>query len=506
MIYARPGQAGSKFACKPRYENYINGRWAPPIGGRYTESIAPSVGRPYCEVPRSDAADVEAALDAAHAAKDAWGRVPPAERAVILNKIADRIEANKEVLAVAESWDKGKMIRDVLNRDVPSVANVFRYYAACVRTAEGHISEIDHDTVCYHFHEPLGVVAAIIPWNFPLNMAAWKLGPALAGGNCIVLKPASLTPVSALVLAEIIGDLLPPGVLNILIGPGAEIGKALATNPRIAKVALTGETTTGRLIMQYAAENIIPVTLELGGKSPNVFFADVMAEDDALLDRALEGFSLFCYNSGEICTLPSRALIQESIYDRFMERAVARVAKIKQGNPLDTEMRMGPQVSLKQLERTMSYVDIGRKEGAEVLFGGERNVLPGEFKDGYYHQPTILRGHNKMRVFQEEIFGPVLCVTTFKDQDEAIRIANDTIYGLGAGVWTRDLNRGYRMGRAIQAGRVWVNTYLGAAMHSTFGGYKMSGLGRENYTTTVEQYQQEKCVHVSYSEQTMGLF
>ncbi len=506
MIYAQPGKPDCKYTFKSRYENFINGKWVPPLTGRYSENIAPAIGKPFCEVPSSGVADVEAALDAAHAAKDAWGRVAPAERAVILNKIADRIEANAECLAIAESWDKGKVMREVISGDIPLAIDTFRYYAACTRTAEGHISEIDHDTVCYHFHEPLGVVAAIIPWNFSMDMAAWKLGPALAAGNCVALKPASLTPFSVLVLTEIIGDLLPPGVLNVLNGPGAEIGRALATNPRVAKVALTGETTTGRLIMQYAAENIIPVTLELGGKSPNVFFADVMEEDDGLLDKALEGLALFCYNTGEVCTCPSRALIQESIYDRFMERALARVARVKQGNPLDTETMMGPQVSLKQLERTIAYVDVARKEGAQVLIGGQRNVLPGELREGYYHQPTILKGHNKMRVFQEEIFGPVLCVTTFKDMDEAIQIANDTIYGLGAACWTRDLNTGYRMSRAMQAGHVWVNTYLSSPMHATFGGYKMSGLGRENYKTTMEHYQQEKCIHVSYSDKTMGLF
>jgi len=506
MIYEQPGKPGSKVTFKPRYENFINGKWVAPKNGKYVENIAPAIGKPFCQVPSSSVEDVELALDAAHAAFPAWSKTSPVERAAILNKIADRIEANFEMLAVAEAWDKGKVIREVLDGDIPLAIDTFRYYAACIRTQTSDISELDHETVCYHFHEPLGVVAAIIPWNFSLDMAAWKLGPALAAGDCVILKPASLTPASVLVFVELIADLLPPGVLNVINGPGAEIGRALVTSPRIAKAALTGETTTGRLIMQYAAQNIIPVTLELGGKSPNVFFEDVLKEDGDFLDKAIEGVLMFCYNTGEVCTCPSRALIQESIYDKFMGMALERLAKVKQGNPLDTKTMIGSMVSAKQLERTAEYVKLGISEGAQCLAGGERNILPGEFAGGYYFKPTVLKGHNKMRVFQEEIFGPVLCVTTFKDEEEALQIANDTIYGLGAGVWTHDMNRAYRMARGIQSGRVWVNTYLSSPMHSTFGGYKMSGIGRENFKTTLQHYQQTKCVHVSYSTKSTGMF
>ncbi len=463
-------------------------------------------GQAYCEVPRSRAADIELALDAAHAAKDAWGRTSPAERARILNKIADRMEENLEMLAVAETWENGKPIRETLNADIPLAIDHFRYFAGCIRAEEGTLSEIDHDTVAYHFKEPLGVVGQIIPWNFPLLMAAWKLAPALAAGNCVVLKPAEQTPTSILVLMELIQDILPPGVVNVVNGFGVEAGKPLASSSRIAKIAFTGETTTGRLIMQYASQNIIPVTLELGGKSPNIFFEDVAAKDDEFFDKAIEGFTLFALNQGEICTCPSRALIHESIYDKFMERALERVKQIKQGNPLDTETMIGAQASSEQLEKILSYIDIGKQEGAELLAGGERNILEGDLKDGYYVKPTVFKGHNKMRIFQEEIFGPVVAVTTFKDMDEALEIANDTLYGLGAGVWTRDINTAYRVGRGIQAGRVWTNCYHMYPAHAAFGGYKQSGFGRETHKMMLEHYQQTKNLLVSYSPKKLGLF
>jgi len=491
---------------KQRYGNYIGGRWVPPAGGAYFENVTPITGHAFCEIPRSNKDDIEAALDAAHAAKDAWGRTPVAERARALNLIADRMEQNLELLAHAETWDNGKPIRETLNADIPLAIDHFRYFAACIRAQEGTLGEIDHDTVAYHFHEPLGVVGQIIPWNFPLLMAAWKLAPALAAGNCVVLKPAEQTPVSILVWAELVGDLLPAGVLNIVNGFGLEAGKPLASNPRIAKIAFTGETTTGRLIMQYASQNLIPVTLELGGKSPNIFFEDVAAADDDFFDKALEGFAMFALNQGEVCTCPSRALIQESVYDRFMERALKRVEAIKQGNPLDPATMVGAQASGEQLEKILSYVDIGRQEGAEVLAGGERNTLAGELKDGYYVKPTVFRGHNKMRIFQEEIFGPVVSVTTFKDEDEALAIANDTLYGLGAGVWSRDGNRAYRMGRGIQAGRVWTNCYHAYPAHAAFGGYKQSGIGRETHRMMLDHYQQTKNLLVSYSPKKLGFF
>lgn len=489
-----------------RYGNFINGAWAEPKSGRYFENTSPVNGAVLCEIARSDAADIEAALDAAHAAKDAWARTSTTERAIILNAIAQRMEDNLDLLARAESWDNGKPIRETTAADIPLAIDHFRYFAAAVRAQEGSIGEVDHDTVAYHFHEPLGVVGQIIPWNFPILMAAWKLAPALAAGNCVVLKPAEQTPAGILVWAELIGDLLPPGVLNIVNGFGLEAGKPLASSPRIAKIAFTGETTTGRLIMQYASQNLIPVTLELGGKSPNIFFQDVAAEDDDFLDKAIEGFVMFALNQGEVCTCPSRALVHEKIYDRFMEKALKRVEAIVQGDPLDPATMIGAQASSEQLEKILSYIDIGRQEGAELLAGGARNNLPGDLAGGYYVKPTVFRGHNRMRIFQEEIFGPVVSVTTFKDDAEALSIANDTLYGLGAGIWTRDGNRAYRFGRAIQAGRVWTNCYHAYPAHAAFGGYKQSGIGRENHKMMLDHYQQTKNMLVSYSPKKLGFF
>ena len=491
---------------KPRYGNFIGGQWQEPRTGQYFDNVTPVTGKVFTQIARSGKDDIEAALDAAHAARAAWGATSVTDRANILNRIADRIEQNLERIAYAESWDNGKPIRETLNADIPLTVDHFRYFAGAIRVQEGGISEIDGDTVAYHFHEPLGVVGQIIPWNFPILMAAWKLAPALAAGNCVVLKPAEQTPASILVLMEIIGDLLPPGVLNVVNGFGLEAGKPLASSPRIAKIAFTGETTTGRLIMQYASQNLIPVTLELGGKSPNIFFADVMAADDDFLDKAIEGLVLFAFNQGEVCTCPSRALIHESIYDRFMERALTRVQAIVQGDPLDPATMLGAQASSEQLEKILSYFDIGRREGAEVLTGGSRNELPGDLAGGYYVKPTVFRGHNKMRIFQEEIFGPVVSVTTFKDDEEALAIANDTHYGLGAGVWTRDANRAYRFGRAIQAGRVWTNCYHAYPAHAAFGGYKQSGIGRENHKMMLDHYQQTKNLLVSYSARKLGFF
>ena len=502
----RPQAVDPSSIFKKRYGNYIGGRWAEPASGQYFDNASPVNGKVFTSVPRSNAQDIEAALDAAHAARHAWGRTSTTERANVLLRIADRIEQNLDLLAHAETWDNGKPIRETLNADVPLCADHFRYFAGAIRAQEGGISEIDHDTIAYHFHEPLGVVGQIIPWNFPLLMAVWKLAPALAAGNCVVMKPAEQTPASILVLMEVIGDLLPPGVLNVVNGFGLEAGKPLASNPRIAKIAFTGETTTGRLIMQYASQNLIPVTLELGGKSPNIFFADVMAEDDDYLDKAVEGFVLFAFNQGEVCTCPSRALIQESIYEKFMQRVLQRVAAIKQGNPLDPGTMVGAQASSEQLEKILSYIDIGRQEGAEVLIGGERNALDGDLAGGFYVKPTVFKGHNRMRIFQEEIVGPVVAVTTFKDEAEALALANDTLYGLGAGVWSRDASRLYRMGRGIQAGRVWTNCYHAYPAHAAFGGYKQSGIGRENHLDMLNHYQQTKNLLVSYSPKALGFF
>jgi aldehyde dehydrogenase len=504
--FEAPGRAGSPVECKERYENFIGGHWVAPIDGEYRVNLTPATGQPICEVAHSGPQDIELALDAAHAAKDAWGEASTTERSQVLNAVADAIEENLEMLAVAESWENGKPVRETLAADIPLAADHFRYFADVIRAEEGRISEIDKDTVAYHFSEPLGVVGQIIPFNFPLLMAAWKIAPALAAGNCTVVKPASPTPWSILKLAELIQDILPPGVLNIVNGPGAETGKALASNKRIAKIAFTGETVTGRLIMQYAAQNIIPSTTELGGKSPNIFFEDIMAADDEFFDKAIEGLVLYAFNKGEVCTCPSRALIQESIYDEFMARCLERIGAIKQGHPLEQSTQLGPQVSSAQLEKIESYVQIGRDEGAELLIGGQRNMLPGELAGGYYYEPTVFKGTNDMRIFQEEIFGPVLAVTTFKDEREALQIANDTLYGLGAGVWSRDGSRAFRMGRAIKAGRVWTNCYHLYPAHAAFGGYKSSGVGRENHRMMLDHYSQTKCVLVSYDKNPMGFF
>ncbi|WFP16397.1 aldehyde dehydrogenase [Citricoccus muralis] len=505
-VYANPGTDGAVVEFKSRYEHYIGGEWVAPVKGQYFENVTPITGQVFCEVARGTAEDIEAALDAAWAAAPAWGKTSVAERAGILNKIADRIEANLEKIAVAESWDNGKAVRETLNADIPLAADHFRYFASAIRAQEGSLSQIDEDTVAYHYHEPLGVVGQIIPWNFPILMAVWKLAPALATGNAVVLKPAEQTPASIMVLIDLIGDLLPPGVINIVNGFGLEAGKPLASNKRIRKIAFTGETTTGRLIMQYASENIIPITLELGGKSPNIFFEDVAAQDDAFWDKAQEGFTMFALNQGEVCTCPSRALIQESIADRFLDAVVARTQKIVQGNPLDTDTMMGAQASNDQLEKILSYLDIGKQEGAEVLTGGGRAELDGDLAGGFYVQPTIFKGSNNMRIFQEEIFGPVVSATTFNDYDDALTIANDTLYGLGAGVWSRNGNTAYRAGREIQAGRVWVNNYHAYPAHAAFGGYKSSGIGRENHLMMLDHYQQTKNLLVSYTENKQGFF
>jgi aldehyde dehydrogenase len=505
-VYAPPGTADSLVSVQPRYGHFIGGEWVDPVKGQWFENITPVTGRPFTEIARGTAEDIDAALDAAHAAADKWGRTPAAERANILNKIADRIEQNLTMLAVAESWENGKPVRETLAADLPLAVDHFRYFAGALRAQEGSLGELDEDTVAYHFHEPLGVVAQIIPWNFPILMATWKLAPALAAGNCVVLKPAEQTPWSILKVLELVGDLLPAGVLNVVNGFGVEAGKPLASSPRVAKVAFTGETTTGRLIMLYASQNLIPVTLELGGKSPNIFFADVAAEKDAFYDKALEGFAMFALNQGEVCTCPSRALVEQSIYGDFVADAVARVEKITQGNPLDDTTMIGAQASNDQLEKILSYLDIGRQEGARVLTGGERNVLSGDLAGGYYVQPTIFEGDNSMRIFQEEIFGPVVSLTSFGNEDDALKVANDTLYGLGAGVWTRDSGRAFRMGRGIKAGRVWTNCYHAYPAHAAFGGYKQSGIGRENHKMMLDHYQQTKNLLVSYSPDALGFF
>ena len=498
MVYARP-------QFKNRYDNYIGGRWVPPVDGNYFEDISPVDGQPLAMVAQSNKKDVDLAVEAAWEAFDEWKKISPAQRSLILNKIADRMEENLETLAVVESWDNGKPIRETLNADIPLAIDHFRYFASVIRAESGSVSDLDELTISQEIHEPLGVVGQIIPWNFPLLMAAWKVAPALAAGNCVVLKPAEQTPVSVMVWMELIEDLLPPGVLNIVNGFGPEAGKPLATHPRIKKIGFTGETTTGRLIMQYASQNIIPVTLELGGKSPNIFFESVMEHEDSFLDKAVEGLVLFAFNQGEVCTCPSRALIQESIYEEFMERALKRIESIKMGNPLDTETMMGAQASKDQYEKILNYINIGQEEGAELLCGGAP-YQNAECPEGYYIQPTVFKGHNKMRIFQEEIFGPVLSVTTFKDEDEALEIANDTIYGLGAGVWSRDVHQVHKMARGIEAGRVWVNCYHNYPAHASFGGYKKSGIGRETHMMMLNLYRHTKNILTSYDKNPLGFF
>lgn len=505
-VYAQPGASGSVVSYKPRYDNYINGKYVAPSSGEYFENISPVNGKPFTEIARGNAKDVDMAVDAAWKAFESWGKTSPTERSNILNKIADRMEANLEAIAVAETWENGKPVRETLAADIPLAIDHFRYFAGVIRADEGSIGELDNNTVAYHFNEPLGVVGQIIPWNFPILMAAWKIAPALAAGNCIVLKPAEQTPASIHLLLSFFEDLLPAGVFNIVNGFGIEAGAPLAQHPRIRKVAFTGETTTGRLIMQYASQNLIPVTLELGGKSPNIFFEDVAQAKDSYYEKAQEGFTMFALNQGEVCTCPSRGLVQASIYDGFMSDALARVAKIKQGNPLDTDTMIGAQASNDQLEKILSYIEIGKAEGAKVLAGGAQAEMDGDLAGGYYVQPTVFEGKNSMRVFQEEIFGPVVSVTSFKDYDDAINIANDTLYGLGAGVWSRNIDTAYRAGRAIQAGRVWTNTYHQYPAHAAFGGYKQSGIGRENHKMMLHHYQQTKNLLVSYAEGPMGFF
>ncbi|MCB2427877.1 acetaldehyde dehydrogenase ExaC [Methylophaga pinxianii] len=506
MIYAKPGTPESVISFKSRYENFIGGEWVAPVKGEYFNNITPVTGEVICEIPRSGEADIELALDAAHKAREAWGKTSVQERSNILLKIADRIEANLEKLAVAETWDNGKAVRETLNADIPLAADHFRYFAGCLRAQEGTMGEIDENTVAYHFHEPLGVVGQIIPWNFPLLMAAWKLAPALAAGNCVVMKPAEQTPVSILILAELIGDLLPAGTLNIVNGFGREAGQALGTSKRIAKIAFTGSTPVGSLIMKYAAENIIPSTVELGGKSPNIFFEDIMQQEQDYINKCAEGMVLAFFNQGEVCTCPSRAVIQESIYDEFIAVVMERAKLIKRGNPLDTDTQVGAQASQEQFDKILSYVEIGKQEGAQLLMGGGIAQLGDEFNKGFYIEPTLMKGNNKMRIFQEEIFGPVVSVTTFKDEAEALEIANDSEFGLGAGLWTRDMNLAYRMGRATQAGRVWTNCYHSYPAHAAFGGYKKSGVGRETHKIALEHYQQTKNLLVSYSTSPLGFF
>jgi aldehyde dehydrogenase len=505
-VYAAPGQPGCPVSYPSRYDNWIGGERVAPVKGLYFEDITPVTGRPFIEVARGTAEDIELALDAAHRAAPAWGRTSVTERSNLLLRIADRIEENVELLAVAETWENGKPVRETLAADIPLAVDQFRYFGGVLRAQEGTISQIDEDTVAYHFHEPLGVVGQIIPWNFPLLMAAWKLAPALAGGNAVVLKPAEQSPASIMLLMDLLADLLPPGVVNVVNGFGLEAGRPLASSPRIRKIAFTGETATGRLIMQYASANLIPVTLELGGKSPNIFFSDIAGARDDLYDKALEGFTMFALNQGEVCTCPSRALVQSDIYDQFMADAVERTHKVTQGNPLDTETMIGAQASAEQLDKVLSYVEIGKGEGAKVLLGGERATLPGDLSDGYYVKPTVFEGDNSMRIFQEEIFGPVVSVTTFNGFDEAMTIANDTPYGLGAGVWSRDASLLFRAGRAIQAGRVWTNCYHDYSAHAAFGGYKGSGIGRETHHMMLEHYQQTKNLLVSYSPKKLGFF
>ena len=491
---------------RAKYDNYIGGKFIAPTAGNYFDVISPIDGKVFTQAAHSTKEDLTLAIDAADEAFKTWGKTSVTERSIILNKIAQVIEDNLEYIATVETIDNGKAIRETLAADIPLAIDHFRYFAGVIRAEESSISELDAQTVSIALSEPLGVVAQIIPWNFPILMAVWKLAPALAAGNTVVLKPAESTPISIMVLMELIGDLLPPGVVNIVNGFGAELGRALVTNKKVSKAAFTGSTATGRLVMQYATENIIPVTLELGGKSPNIFFPSVADADDEFFDKAVEGAVMFALNQGEICTCPSRLLIHEAIYDRFIAKVIERTAAIKLGHPLDKSSMMGAQASIIQKEKIISYLKLGKEEGAEVLIGGDENKQEGELENGYYIQPTIFKGHNKMRIFQEEIFGPVLAVTTFKTTEEAIALANDTMYGLGAGVWTRDAHEIYQVPRAIKAGRVWVNQYHAYPAGAPFGGYKQSGIGRENHKMMLGHYRQTKNMLISYDKNKLGFF
>jgi acyl-CoA reductase-like NAD-dependent aldehyde dehydrogenase len=506
MIYAQPGTEGAVVSFKSHYDNYIGGQWVKPASNEYFDNISPVNGKPYCKVARSSQADINLALDAAHEVRAKWAATSVTERSNILLKIADRIEANLEMLAVAESWENGKPVRETLNADLPLVVDHFRYFAGCIRAQEGSAAELDATTAAYHFPEPIGVVGQIIPWNFPMLMAAWKLAPAMAAGCCVVMKPAEQTPTSILKLMEVIGDLIPPGVINVVNGYGSEAGQALATSHRIAKLAFTGSTAVGSHILKCAADSLIPSTVELGGKSPNIYFADIFNYEDEYLDKCIEGILLGFFNQGEVCTCPSRVLVHESIYEKFIKKVVERAQTIRQGNPLDTETQVGAQASQEQFDKILGYLKIGKDEGAQVLLGGDVSKQGDGFETGYYIQPTMLAGHNKMRVFQEEIFGPVIAVTTFKDEAEALAIANDTEYGLGAGVWTRDQNVAYRMSRRIEAGRIWVNCYHAYPAHAAFGGYKKSGIGRETHKMMLDHYQNTKNILVSYDVNPLGFF
>ncbi len=491
---------------KDKYDNYIGGKFVAPTSGNYFDVVSPVDGKVFTKAAHSTKEDIELAVNAAHIAFQKWSKVSTTDRSNLLIKIAQVMEDNLAYLAAAETVDNGKAVRETLAADLPLAIDHFRYFAGVIRAEEGSVSELDETTVSLIVHEPLGVIAQIIPWNFPILMAVWKLAPALAAGNCVVLKPAENTPISIMILMELIGDILPAGVVNVVNGFGAELGRALVTNPKVAKAAFTGSTATGRLVMQYATENIVPVTLELGGKSPNIFFPSVMDEDDAFLDKAVEGAVLYCLNQGEVCTCPSRLLVHESIYDKFIEKVIARVAAVKTGNPLDPTVMMGAQASKVQKDKIMSYINLGKEEGAELLIGGDENKLGGDLDTGYYIKPTVFKGTNKMRIFQEEIFGPVLAVTTFKTTEEAIAIANDTLYGLGAGVWTRDAHELYQVPRAIHAGRVWVNSYHAYPAGAPFGGYKQSGIGRENHKMMLAHYRQTKNMLISYSKSKLGFF
>ncbi len=506
MIYTSPGSEDAAVQFKSQYQNFIGGQWVPPVDGLYFDNVSPVNGKTFCQIPKSNDKDIELALDAAHAAKDSWGKTPAAQRSNLLLKIADVMEQNLEMLAVAETWDNGKAVRETLAADIPLAVDHFRYFAGCLRAQEGSLAELDEKTMSYHIHEPLGVVGQIIPWNFPILMAAWKLGPALAAGNCVVLKPAEQTPASILVLLELIEDILPAGVLNVVNGFGAEAGQALATSKRIAKIAFTGSTPVGSHILKCAADNIIPSTVELGGKSPNVYFPDVMDHEDEFLSKCIEGAVLAYFNQGEVCTCPSRLFVHEDIYDSFIEKVIERSKQIKRGNPLDTDTMVGAQASQEQFDKILSYIEIGKQEGAKVLIGGDVEPLSNEYNDGYYIQPTLLEGNNNMRVFQEEIFGPVISVCKFKDEEEALELANQSEFGLGAGVWTRDMNKAFYMGRNIQAGRVWTNCYHMYPAHAAFGGYKKSGIGRETHKMALAHYQQTKNLLVSYDTNPLGFF
>lgn len=484
-----------------RYDLYINGQWVPASDGKVFTAYNPATGEKLAECAEATKEDVDAAVNAAWAAFPAWRDMGIAERAGILEKIADIIDENAELLATIESMDNGKPIRETMAIDVPYSSDHFRYFAGAIRVEEGKASVLDGNMMSLILREPIGVVGQIVPWNFPFLMAAWKLAPALAAGNCIVFKPSSTTSLSVLTLVKLIGHLLPPGVLNVVTGGGSRSGQYMLDHPGFRKLAFTGSTEVGLDVAKAAADKLIPATLELGGKSANIYF------DDCKWDMAIDGLQLgILFNQGQVCCAGSRVFVQEGIYDKFVEAAVKAFNNVNVGDPLDPNTQMGAQVDQGQLRKIMSYVNLAKEEGATIACGGEP-YTDGACANGSFMKPTlIVNATNDMRVAQEEIFGPVAVVIKFKTEEEVIAMANDSVYGLGGAVWTRDINRAIRVARGVETGRMWVNTYNQIPSGAPFGGYKQSGIGRETHKVILEHYTQQKNIMINLNETPSGFY